>query len=230
MTTVAEFIAALQSSGEIKQSGNTQVPAALKRSLYKALSRLSSLRTTFTENTFSFTTTANQSEYSSATSGFPKDVGSFEFIEIDSGNGTYNPIEKGTLDEVRELLRSSGVLVDPLRPYLYIVSAGKLVLAPAPTTAVNCRGWYHRDARKDQATGSTIDPTVGTASDNYSNVWFNDGHDALWNLTMQIFYLAFDIDAERATYYRDEYDEAKRELTLQWLRLTRPGFRTRAFL
>lgn len=228
MTTVSEFLTNLQDSGEIKGSGNTSVPTALRRSLLKALSRLSSARATFTEAKFSFTTIANQAEYGSSHLNFPKDAALFDRIEINNGQGVYLRLAATDLDTVRDVLQAQGVLVDPLQPYLYTFAAGELVLGPAPTAAVTLRGWYHRDARRDQSSGNLITSAAGT--DSYSNVWFDDGHDALWNLTLKIFHLAFAIDPERAAYYSSEFQDAIRELRVQWLRKRGAQFTTTAQL
>ena len=224
MATVSAFIAAILASGEVKNSGNTNTTAALRRSLVRALSRLSSVRAAFTEDDFELTTVVDQADYTTADSGFPIAAIDFEVVEFDSGSGVYQELEHVDLPRLRGELRRSGSLLSPGKPRMFAWWGGELMLAPAPATAATLRGWYHRDARRDEVTGNLIDTT--SASDAYTNPWFSDGEDPLWNKVLEIYHLAFAVDAERASFYAGQADAAVRALGLEWTRRGRPGFQT----
>lgn len=224
MTGVSEFIEAIKDSGEVKSAGNASVTPALRRSLVRALNRLSSVRAPWTEAEFSLTTVVDQSEYAPGHVGFPKDMAAFVVVEFDHGEGVYKPLTLRGLVEVRQALRLEEYAGGGSWPHTFTWWNGKLHVAPAPTTAATLRGWYHRGARRDSATGNLIGTTA--ASDAYTNPWFDDGEDLLWNRTLQIYHLAFAVDAERAAFYSSECKEALREVTEEWTRRGRPGLQT----
>jgi hypothetical protein len=217
--TVAQLLADLPT--EIKNSGNTNVNKALRLSLVRALSRLSSYKTLFTENTFTFTAVAGQAEYGSAVSGFPKDAASFDVVEFFNGTEQVE-IKQEPIELVLGVLRNGVVSPDGRYPFCFAWHKQQLVIAPAPPTATAVRGWYHRDARRDTATGNLIDATA--SSDTYTNDWFGDGEDALWAKVLQIYHLSFAIDPDRAAFYGSEFRDAVGALVAQFERKTMAGF------
>lgn len=228
MATVSAFIQAILDSGEVKLSGNTNTTAALRRSLVRALSRLSAIRTAFTEEEFSLTTVIDQVEYGTADAGFPVDAIAFELVEFDAGNSWFEQLEHVDLVRLRAMIRHAGAVADPRNPRIFTWWGGELMIAPAPKTAETLRGWYHRDARRDATTGTLIGTTA--ASDGYENPWFSDGEDPLWNKTLEIYHLAFAVDAERAAFYSSQYRDAITPLVTEWTRRGRPGLQTASHL
>lgn len=224
MTSVSEFIEAIKDSGEVKSAGNVNVTPALRRSLVRALNRLSSVRAPWTEAEFLITTVIDQSEYAPGHPGFPRDAAAFVVAEFDHGAGVYKPLALSGLAEVLRALRLEEYAAGGFWPCLFTWWNGKLRVAPAPTTAATLRGWYHRGARRDLATGNLIDTTAG--SDAYTNAWFDDGEDLLWNRTLEIYHLAFAVDPERAAFYSSQYREALSAVTEEWTRRGRPGLQT----
>jgi hypothetical protein len=225
--TVGGLIQAIMGSGEVKLSGNENAEAGLRRALVRALSRLSSKRTSFTETEFSITTVNGQVSYGAGHSGFPRDAADFEVVEFDTGNGNFNELRQVPFPELRAMVRDAGNAVDPRQPRIFAWWDDQLHLGPAPKAAVTLRGWYHRDARRDAETGNLIDATP--ASDGFTNPWLSDGEDPTWNRVLEIYHLAFAVDAERAAFYASQFQDAMKALEIEWTRRGRPGLQTTAY-
>src|SRR5262245_57575214 len=192
--------------------------------MVRALSRLGKYKTLFTEAKFSFTTVAKQDSYGTSTTGFPKDAASFDVVEWNTSGTTYIEVEPRPIERVLEVLRSAAAAPGSDWPSYYAFHGQMLVFGPAPPTVRTMRGWYHRDARRDSATGTLIDDSA--ASDAFTNDWFGDGLDALWAKTLQIYHLSFEVDAERAAYYGSEFSEAIEALSKQFMKKTMSSFKT----
>lgn len=224
MTTVADFIAGLQV--EVKNTGNTNSETGLRLAMTRALKRLSPMRTTFNEGTFTFTTVASQAAYDTSDSGFAVDIQEIEYLEINTGQGYTREIDVATIDKIRRLLGTSPSTTT--YPQMYCWFNNKIYLAQAPGSALTVTAYYVKDAQRDSATGTLIGST--TASDAYTNPWFDAGQDALWCKTMQIYHAAFAVDPERAQYYANEWAEAAAALHSGWVRKEGKGMKAEPYL
>lgn len=226
-SSVLAFITAIK--GEVSNAGNSKVDQQLRYALVHALSRVSGVRATWNEGSFTFTSVNGVGEYSSTTTGFPVDAAEFDLIEVQSGatNNIYYEVRPRSLLEIRESIRSSMGNGSPY-PDIYCWYAQQLMFAPVFTAAVTVRGYYQRDARRDSSTGVLIDAT--TASDAYTNSWFLQGEDLLWAKTMEIYHARFAVDDQRLTYYARQYNLALDGIHKEWLQKAASGLSVEPYI
>lgn len=225
-SNVLAFITAI--TGEVSNAGNTKVDQQLRFALVHALSRVSGVRAGWNEGTFSFTSTIGISEYGAGTAGFPKDASEFDLIEVQTQSGAfYEEVRPRTLLEVRESIRDSMGAGSPY-PDIYCWYAQQLMFAPAFSAARTVRGYYQRDARRDEATGALIEAT--TASDAFTNQWLSQGEDLLWAKTLEIYHARFAVDDQRLTYYATQYRQALAGIQKEWVQKGAAGLQIEPYI
>src|SRR5690606_36499590 len=96
------------------------------------------------------------------------------------------------------------------------------------TDARTVRGFYHRDARRDAASGNLIDST--TASDSYTNSWISEGEDLLWAKTLEIYHARFARDGEALAYYASQYRQALAGIQRERLWKSTHGFEVEPYI
>jgi len=210
--TVANFIARVKA--EVTNAGNAKVETQLRQALAHSLSRVSTIRTPWNEAEFAFTSTGGVAEYGTATVGFPVDVVEFDVVEVADGS-TYCEVRPATLHDVRHELRAHGASGSQTPSY-FCWSVGKLIFAPAFQDARAVRGWYHRDARRDSASGAIIESSP--ASDGFTNAWLEFGEDLLWAKTLEVYHARFAVDGERMSYYAAQFRQALEGIHREWVR------------
>jgi hypothetical protein len=223
MSTVVEFITDLQI--EVKNTGNPDTATALRLAMVRALKRLSPMRTSFGESSFSFSTVAAQEIYDTSTSGFANNIQEIEHVEIDTGQGYFHEVRPVTIDFIRRMIGTTPVTTT--YPDYYCWFANKMHLAYPPGSVLTVTVYYHQDAKRDSSTGALIGTTK--ASNAYTNVWFDEGQDALWCKTLQIYHATFAVDPERAAYYGSEWQEAAKALHSGWVRKAASGMRAEPY-
>ncbi len=219
-SSVLAFIAAIKA--EVSNSANSKVDSQLRLALVHALSRVSSIRSTWNEGSTTFNSSAGVSDYTSATSGFPKDASEIDLVEVQvqAGSVLYEEVRPGTLLDVREVLRSAQGNGSPY-PDIFCWYSRSLMFAPAFTATRTVKVFYNRDARRDAATGNLIDATAG--SDAYVNDWLLSGEDLLWAKTLEIYHARFAVDDQRLTYYARQFSQALVGVQAEWVRKASGG-------
>lgn len=176
---------------------NTKVDPFLRASIVRQLKELSSIRTTFTEGTFSFTTTALQNEYQPGYAGIPLDIMEIDglWVEVGTAPQVYRYPIQGPMP-IKDVTWDYYIALVGVYPYLWAWHHGTLVFAPVTNGAVLVKGLYLKDATLDSASGNPIATTSTTAT----NPWFDRGYHVLRNAVLADYYLSILGDKDRAAF------------------------------
>lgn len=199
MSTFADFITRVETRIDNK---NSRVDAYVRDATIRALKELSHVRSLFMQSTFSFNTVAGQNEYSSADTGFPKDVQEFDTIYVQTSTvlGSANYLITGPvpIEQVRALFLAGS---QALYPSIWAWHHNKLCFAPTISGVVAVKGDYTKDATLDSTSGNAI-----TASDTTTtNPWFDRGEQVLMNAVLMDYYLGIGKDSEAASMCANLY-------------------------
>jgi hypothetical protein len=206
-TTVSQLLALLKQ--ELPDAGRSDVDPHLRRLIPTALIHLSQERTWFNEADFSFAITSGDREYSSETTGFPKDAARLDDINFLS-SGSYRRLTSANqlVDVYPDGQRTTTGTPDRWywKPPSVTAGVGTLMLWPIPNAAGTLLGRYLRDARRDAASGNLI--TSSASSDGYTNPWFDEGQEALLGWVLKMFNQLVSANPERATANFLRYKDA----------------------
>lgn len=206
MSTFAEFITKCEDAVDNR---NTRTLPFLREATIRALKDLSQVRTVVMEGTFSFSTIADQQEYTAGHSGFPLDIQEVDAIYVQVGSGAsaqnYKLDGPVAVERIRDTYYPNATAP---RPYLWAWHHQTLILAPPTSSAVSIKGDYLKDATRDSSSGAVIT----TASTTHTNGWFERGEEALLGRVLGAYYRVIAKDVEAALFAEQGYERAIQEL------------------
>lgn len=189
---------------------NDRAEPALKRATVHQLRELSTVRTSFMEGSFSFSTIVDTDAYDAANAaGWPPDLLEIYQLYGTAGSERYGVEGPYAIGELRLL---AGQWSKSPRPQVWAYHNEQLHLAPTPSAVATLAFDYWKDASLDETTGTeiTVSSTIET------NGWFGRGVNALRCAVLWEYHLSVSKDYDQATVYEAQLVRARETLEREY--------------
>lgn len=188
---------------------NADTDPFLKEALVRVLRSMSRIPVDFMEATTTFVTVAGQTDYTTATAGFPKDLLQWHAVQVTIAEDSdlSRPILQIPIQEMR--LRQGAAFVTTTNvPQMFSWHHNRMILFPAPPVDLTITVDYLRDGTRDEGTGDLI--TADSTS--HTNPWFDRGETALLHGVLMEYYASLAKDEGAYAFHEAQYERERKVL------------------